>query len=43
MSNDDKAKQSHVIVSRNRETEDDADRDSKRQRLSSIATHDSKP
>ena len=34
---------SHVTVSRTRETEDDADRDSKRQRLSSIATHHSKP
>ena len=35
--------ESHVTVCRNRETEDDADRDSKRRRLSSIATHRSKP
>ena len=34
---------SHVTVSKNRETEDDADSDSKRHRLSSIATHHSKP
>ena len=34
---------SHVNVIRNRETGDDADRDSKRQRLSSIATHPSEP
>ena len=45
MNNDDKEKRSpteeksHVTVSRNRETEDDADRDSK----TSIATHHSKP
>ena len=49
MNNDDKEKQtpteerSHVTVSRNGETEDDADRDSKRHRLSSIVTHHSKP
>ena len=48
MNNDDKEKlspteeKSHVTVSRNRETEDD-DRDSKRQRLSSMATHHFKP
>ena len=47
MNNDDKEQQSptedksHVTVSRNSETEDDADRDSKRQRLSSTATHHS--
>ena len=49
VNNDDKEKQSpaeeksHVTASRNRETEDDADRDSKRQRLSTMATHHSKP
>ena len=33
---------SNVSVSRNRETHDDDDRDSKRKRLSSVATHQSK-
>ena len=48
MIKDDKEKQDPVeekggvTASRNRETEDD-DRDSHRQRLSSVATHDSKP
>ena len=47
--NDDKEKQSpteeksHVSVSRNTETQDDEDRDSKRQSLPSGATHHSKP
>ena len=49
MNNDDKEKQSrtedksHVTVSRHRETQDDGDRDSERQRLSCEATHQSKP
>ena len=34
---------SNVTVSKTRETQDDEDRDSKRQRLSSVATHHSKP
>ena len=48
MSKDNKERQdtmeqeSNVTVSRNRETQDDDNRDSKRQRLSSVATHHSK-
>ena len=34
---------SNVTASRNRKTQDDDDRDSKKQRLSSVATHHSKP
>ena len=49
MNNDDKDKQSpsedqgHVTVSKNRGRDDEGDRDSKRRRLSSKATHHSKP
>ena len=49
MSNDDKEKQeptdetSNVTVRRNTKAQNDDDRDSKRQRLSSVAAHHFKP